>query len=68
VVPFQTEHFDCWLALFTETVDELFAGPVADLEKARAATMARALARLLDGEAAPASTPVEVSWPQRPGA
>ncbi|MGZ6999647.1 MAG: group III truncated hemoglobin [Acidimicrobiia bacterium] len=68
LMPFRPEHFDRWLALFTETVDELFAGPVADLAKARAAKMARALARLLDGGSGPASAPVEVSWPGRAGA
>ena len=30
------EHFERWLALFTETVDELYEGPVADLAKAEA--------------------------------
>ena len=68
IIPFCDEHFERWLALFTETVDELFEGPVAELAKARAAKMARALRRLLRGEAASGSTPVEVSWPGRAGA
>jgi len=49
-MPFRAEHFARWLALFTETVDELYEGPVAELAKARAAKMARALRRLLHGE------------------
>ncbi len=67
-IPFRPEHFARWLALFTETVDELFEGPVADLAKARAAKMARALARLLDGISAPGSAPLEVPEPRRRGA
>jgi len=67
-IPFRAEHFERWLALFTETVDELFEGPVADLAKARAARMARALARLLDGVSAPGSTPIDVPEPRRRGA
>jgi hemoglobin len=66
-IPVRPEHFDRWLALFTETVDELFEGPVADLAKARAAKMARALARLLDGVSASGSAPVEVPWSSAPG-
>jgi hemoglobin len=45
--PFTPRHFERWLALFTETVDELYEGTVADLAKARAAKMATALQRLL---------------------
>jgi hemoglobin len=58
--PFTDEHFARWLALFTETVDEEFEGPVADLAKARAAKMAQALARLLRGESSPGDVPIDV--------
>lgn len=34
--PLTTEHFKQWLILFTTTVDELFAGPKAELAKQRA--------------------------------
>ena|SRR5690349_13114688 len=34
------EHFERWLQLFTATVDELFAGPVAADAKARAVSIA----------------------------
>jgi len=64
-IAFRAEHFERWLALFTETVDELYEGPVAELAKALAAKMARALRRLLDGIAAPGTEPVEVAWPGR---
>jgi hemoglobin len=30
------EHFDIWLYLFNETVDELYQGPIADKAKERA--------------------------------
>lgn len=35
----QPEHFSQWLALFNETVDELFAGDKADEAKSRAYSM-----------------------------
>ncbi len=34
------EHFERWLALFRATVDELYAGPVADEAKFRANSIA----------------------------
>ena len=58
--PFTDAHFERWLALFTETVDELFDGPTAQLAKARAAKMAQALRRLLRGESGPGDVPIEV--------
>lgn len=67
IIPFRPEHFARWLALFTETVDELFVGPVADLATTRAAKMARALERLLRGEAAAGDAPVEVTFRPTPG-
>ena len=48
-------HFARWLALWTETVDELFAGPTADLAKAHARRVANAFHRRLEGYAEPAS-------------
>jgi hemoglobin len=48
-IPFIDEHYERWLELFEATVDELFAGPVAELAKGRARRLARALRRLLDG-------------------
>jgi hemoglobin len=64
--PFTDAHFARWLALFTETVDELFDGPTADLAKARATKMAHALQRLLRGESAPGTEPIEVVATRRP--
>lgn len=51
-------HFDRWLALFTRTVDERFAGPYAARARRLALTIAANLARNLDEYArtAPAGT------------
>jgi hemoglobin len=59
--PFRPEHYDRWLALFVETVDGHFEGPVAAMAKQRAARMARALQRLLEGTAAPGDEDVSVT-------
>jgi hemoglobin len=58
--PFQAEHYQRWLELFTTTVDEHFTGPYAELAKHRAQRMARALERLLGGINASGSAPIEV--------
>jgi hemoglobin len=39
-LPVAHEHFAAWLALFNQTVDELFTGSKADEAKWRAAKMA----------------------------
>ncbi len=39
--PLDQKHFDRWLALFTETLDELFEGKIAELAKSKASTMAQ---------------------------
>jgi len=62
VIPFTDAHFAQWLALFEETVEERFEGPIAELAKVRAAKMAQALARLLRGESGAADAPIEVLW------
>jgi hemoglobin len=58
--PFGPEHFERWLDLFTETVDEWFEGPTADMAKTRAAKMARAMQRLLAGESADGDVAIQV--------
>ena len=58
--PFADEHYDRWLELFVETVDQYFEGPVADAAKGRAVKMANALQRLLAGHAGTGSAPTEV--------
>ncbi len=39
-MPLQKEHFESWLSLFTETVDQFFSGDKAEEAKARATNMA----------------------------
>lgn len=39
-LPIEKKHFDRWLKLFNETIDELFAGQVADEARWRANKMA----------------------------
>jgi hemoglobin len=60
--PFGEVHYQRWLELFETTVNELFAGPVAELAKGRARRMATAMRRLLDGESAIGDAAVEVLW------
>lgn len=48
-------HFARWLALWTETVDGLFAGPVAEHAKGHAQRVAGAFHRRLQGYDEPAS-------------
>lgn len=39
-LPIAKEHFEQWMTIFTETVDGLFKGPIADEAKWRAGKMA----------------------------
>ena len=45
-------HFQRWVLLFTRTVDELYAGPLADLTKQRAAAIAESMHKGLHNKAA----------------
>jgi hemoglobin len=71
--PFAAEHYERWLALFEDTIDTSFRGPVADLAKARAHKMALSMRRLLTGAAEmeqaedAGDTPVEAVWMGRGG-
>ena len=48
--PFAQAHYERWLELFVDTVDDSFRGPGAELAKQRAAKMVNALQRLIEGE------------------
>ncbi len=39
-LPVEKEHFDRWMAIFTETIDNLFEGKLAEEAKLRAKNMA----------------------------
>lgn len=47
--PLKIAHFDRWVALFQASVDELFAGPVADNAKFRAWAIAETWKPKFDG-------------------
>ena len=57
-VPLRAGHFERWLTLWRQTVDELFAGERAELAKAHALRVARAFHSRLEGMPPP---PLEVS-------
>ena len=65
-VPLRRAHFDRWVALWSQTVDERFAGERAELAKAHAVRVARAFHGRLGGlvspepEAAPGGLAVTV--------
>ena len=63
--PFGPDLYERWLDLFTSTVDDHFAGPLAEVAKARARRMARALALLLAGVHSPGSESLSVSFGAR---
>lgn len=45
VMPLEPLHFDQWIRIFNETMDELFDGPKADLAKERAYSIAQIMQR-----------------------
>jgi hemoglobin len=56
--PFDPAMYERWLELFDTTVDEGYAGPLAELAKQRARRMAGALQHLLAGVSATGDEPV----------
>jgi hemoglobin len=48
--PFRPEHYERWLEVFDDTIDERFTGPTAEMAKARARKMAAAMRRLLSAD------------------
>jgi hemoglobin len=51
--PLSGLHFDRWLSTWTETVDEMYCGPVAEHAKIQASRIAWAMNRRLTGNDAP---------------
>lgn len=64
--PFRVGHYDRWLDLFIDTVDEHFEGPRAEAAKARAFRMAKALPRLLESNSASGEEAVSVTITRPP--
>jgi hemoglobin len=56
-VPLRRAHFDQWLNLWRQTVDELFEGERAELAKAHAVRVAAAFHQRLQSIAPPAGAP-----------
>lgn len=63
--PFSDAHYDRWLDLFVSTIDEHFAGPVAEVAKGRAKKMAAAMRRLLNGQEGAATESIQPLWAVR---
>tara|TARA_R110002072_G_scaffold156748_1_gene307288 strand:+ start:1477 stop:1866 length:390 start_codon:yes stop_codon:yes gene_type:complete len=40
-LPVSLEHFECWIGIFTQTIDQLFSGAKANEAKMRATNMAQ---------------------------
>lgn len=51
--PFEQAHFDCWLEIFSATVDRLFAGETANKTKEKAVNIARGMFAALVKNSAP---------------
>lgn len=49
IEPFELQHFDRWYTLFVETIDESWAGPIAETAKTHAARTGAVLARRVLG-------------------
>lgn len=60
--PLSHAHYERWVALFGDTVDSWFAGPIADLAKTRARKMAKAMERLLAGVEGAGDVSMEPLW------
>lgn len=57
VIPLTKEHFTRWTLLFTDTVNELFAGKTATLAKQRAISIATVMqVKILQGDGATGKT------------
>lgn len=44
---FNEHHFQRWLRLFTQSIDQLYAGPIADTAKQRATAIAQSMQQAL---------------------
>ncbi|HEX5783058.1 MAG TPA: group III truncated hemoglobin [Solirubrobacteraceae bacterium] len=64
--PLRRAHFDQWVSLWTRTVDELFAGPTAELAKAHAQRVARAFHQRVESIPSPAGSGGLVVTVRRP--
>jgi hemoglobin len=54
--PFEAQHFERWYALWVETIEERWEGPLAETAKRHAAKVAGILSRQLTGDDWPGAT------------
>lgn len=64
VLPVKQKHFERWLALFVETVDENFSGPKCEEAKNRAVSIADTFAQRMGVLSDPAGLG-RIRWPER---
>lgn len=60
--PLTSAHYERWVELFCDTIDECFVGPRAEVAKGRGRKMASAMERLLSGESADGRASIEPLW------
>lgn len=60
--PLSDVHYQRWVELFCDTVDESFEGPLAEVAKGRGRKMAAAMQRLLAGDSDDGSAPATPIW------
>ena len=66
VLPVQQAHFERWLALFAETVNENFLGPKSEEAKGRAVCIADTFARRMGVLTDPVAL-IRTQWPEAEG-
>lgn len=64
VLPVEQEHFERWLALFVETIDENFSGPKSEEAKNRAVSIADTFAQRMGVLSDPFGLG-RIRWPER---
>jgi hemoglobin len=64
VLPVEQEHFERWLALFVETIDENFSGAKSEEAKNRAVSIADTFAQRMGVLSDPAELG-RIRWPER---
>ncbi len=53
IFPLESEHFERWLEIFSQTIDKLFAGKTAENAKLRARTIAHSLNQRINLDESP---------------
>lgn len=64
--PLTSDHFERWLSLWTRTLDEQFAGPIAERARLQATRIAGSMQRRLAGHSGSAFTSLTLREEQSP--